>query len=60
MNNNIAYIEYKKFKEHKMDILEISGKKIENIKCSEQSLCFQAEQNGMQNEYEKTVEENLC
>jgi len=35
-------------------------KKIENIKCSEQSLCFQAEQNGMQNEYEKTVEENLC
>ena len=60
MNNNIEYIEYKKFEEDKMDILEISGKKNENIKCFEQSLCFQAEQNGMQNDYEKTLEENLC
>jgi hypothetical protein len=61
MNNNIEYIEYKKFEEDKMDILEISGKKRDqNIKCFEQSLCFQAEQNGMQKEYEKTIEENLC
>ena len=60
MNNNIEYVEYKKFEQDKMDILEISGKKNENVKCFEQSLCFQAEQNGMQNSYEKTVEENLC
>ena len=59
MNNNIEYVEYKKFEQDKMDILEISGKKNENVKCFEQSLCFQAEQNGMQNSYEKTVEENL-
>ena len=60
MNNNIAYIEYKKFEQDKMDILEISGKKNENVKCFEQSLCFQAEQNGMQNGYEKKIEESLC
>ena len=60
MNNNIEYVEYKKFEQDKMDIREISGKKNENVKCFEQSLCFQAEQNGMQNSYEKTVEENLC
>ena len=60
MNNNIAYIEYKKFEQDKMDILEISGKKNENVKCFEQSLCFQAEQNGMQNGYEKKLEESLC
>ena len=60
MNNNIEYVEYKKFEQDKMDMLEISGKKNENVKCFEQSLCFQAEQNGMQNSYEKTVEENLC
>ena len=51
MNNNIEYVEYKKFEQDKMDILEISGKKNENVKCFEQSLCFQAEQNGMQNSY---------
>ena len=60
MNNNIEYVEYKKFEQDKMDILEISGKKNENVKCFEQSLFFQAEQNGMQNSYEKTLEENLC
>ena len=60
MNNNIEYIEYKKFEQDNMDILEISGKKSENVKCFEQSLCFQAEQNGMPNSYEQTIEENLC
>ena len=60
MNNNIEYVEYKKFEQDKMDILEISGKKNENVKCFEQSLCFQAEQNGMQNGYEKKIEESLC
>ena len=60
MNKNIEYIEYKKFEQDKMDILEISGKKNENVKCFEQNLCFQAEQNGMQNSYKKTIEENLC
>ena len=47
MNNNITYAEYKKFEPDNMDVLEISGKKNEIVKCFEQSLCFQGEQNGI-------------
>jgi hypothetical protein len=43
-----------------MDVLEISGKKNENIKCFEQSLFYQGEQNGIQSGFEKGFEENLC
>ena len=43
-----------------MDILEISGKKKEIVKCFEQSLCFQGEQNGIYKSFEKRLEENLC
>ena len=60
MNNNITYAEYKKFEPDNMDVLEISGKKNEIVKCFEQSLCFQGEQNGIDRSFEKRLEENLC
>ena len=60
MNNNISYAEYKKFEPDNMDVLEISGKKNEIVKCFEQSLCFQGEQNGIDRSFEKRLEENLC
>ena len=59
-NNNISYAQYKKFEKENMDILEVPGKKNENIRCFEQSLCFQGEQNGMQKSFEETIEEDLC
>ena len=59
-NNNITYAEYKKFEPDNMDTIEISGKKNENIKCLEQSLFYRAEQNEMQNDFDKSSEENLC
>ena len=59
-NNNLSYAEYKKFEKDNMDILEISGKKKEIVKCFEQSLCFQGEQNGIDKSFEKRLEENLC
>ena len=59
-NNNISYAEYKKFEPDNMDTLEISGKKNENIKCLEQSLFYRGDQNEIQNDFEKTIEENLC
>ena len=59
-NNNIAYAEYKKFEKDNMDMLEIPGKNNEIIKCFEQSLFYQGEQNGMDNNYERRCEENLC
>ena len=59
-NNNIAYAEYKKFEKDNMDMLEIPAKNNEIIKCSEQSLFFQGEQNGMDYNYERRHEENLC
>ena len=43
-----------------MDMLEIPGKNNEIIKCTEQSLFFQGEQNGMDYNYERRHEENLC
>jgi uncharacterized protein (UPF0297 family) len=60
MNNNISYAEYKKFEQDNMDILEISGKKNEIVKCFEQSLYFQGEQNGIEKRSEKRFEESLC
>ena len=59
-NNNIAYAEYKKFEKDNMDMLEIPGKNKEIIKCCEQSLFYQGEQNGIDNNYERRYEENLC
>ena len=59
-NNSISYAQYKKFEKENMDILEVPGKKNENIRCFEQSLCFQGEQNGMQKSFEETIEEDLC
>ena len=59
-NNSITYAQYKKFEKDNMDVLEISGKKNENIKCFEQSLFYQGEQNGIQSGFEKGFEENLC
>ena len=58
-NNNISYAEYNKYKQN-MDNIQISGKRNENRKCFEQSLCYQGEQNGMQKDFEKCYEENLC
>ena len=60
LNNTISYAEYKKFEKDNMDILKISGKKKENIRCFEQSLFYQGEQNGMHNDSDKKFEENLC
>ena len=59
-NNNITYTEYTRY-EQNMDKLLIPGKRNENQKCFEQSLCFQGEQsNDTQKDYEKCYEENLC
>ena len=60
LNNTISYAEYKKFEKDNMDILKISGKKKENIRCFDQSLFYQGEQNGMHNDSDKKFEENLC
>ena len=43
-----------------MDNIIIPGRKSENQKCFEQSLCYQGEQNGMLRDLEKCYEENLC
>ena len=61
-NNNISYAEYKKYEQNmeNQDNLLIPGKRSENQKCFEQSLCFQGEQNDMQRDYKQVVEENLC
>ena len=59
-NNSITYAQYKKFEKDNMDMLEIAGKNDENIKCFEQSLFYQGEQNGLQSGFEKRFEENLC
>ena len=58
-NNNISYAEYKRY-EQNMDNIIIPGRKSENQKCFEQSLCYQGEQNGMLRDLEKCYEENLC
>ena len=44
-NNSITYAEYKKFEKDNMDMLQVPGKNNENIKCFEQSLFYQGEQN---------------
>ena len=60
INNTISYAEYKKFERDNMDMLEIPAKKNEIIKCFEQSLFYQGEQNDKQNGLEKRFEENQC
>ena len=65
-NNTISYSQYKKFEKENMDTLEVSGKKNEIIKCFEQSLFYQGEQqpqnerkNENFNENENQFEENI-